>query len=521
MAKRKPDHPSSSKSSAWGRVEIKEDPGNEPLVRFNRALEGVTSQIYIWQPNKSLQRSKQVLDSFYVGLRCEVAPKGERRFSPIGRGDRSLDPFLFFYARAFACGLALICKTSKMTKRERQSYRAMYFLFQRAQKMRQHIRRVFNSRQDLIVAKSGRKSKDTSETHILPWEFNSVTRVAGYPQSVAELLERGAEAARKAGVRSPSASQRIHYGLAEAARIDPKPLNPEVALRVIKSVLFDIDVNAEPLPPEIAAIVEERVLTTIWPHLDDETAVFNDWFWGRHNTFVKQVAQQKKRPGGELEPEIVEQYLLEKGWEAYEYVGHCVRAWAHDFLEAIPEPLTRSERSAFALLYFCLPKFGKVPLVLLAEKLHFVSPLLEEIVSQPSSDRPVQVLYRLLQFYTSMVPARRRADVAIKNTVGEIHKWLEKKPGQTRSADTGPELMEKATTDSRLEDCDQVKAIYTRVATAKNITCDCSEPDWDAIPEELEETHEFRIKFCCRKCGEKREAVLPVKELKDIESRLK
>ena len=73
------------------------------------------------------------------------------------------------------------------------------------------------------------------------------------------------------------------------------------------------------------AIVEDRVFSAIWPHLDDDTVMFNDWFWGRHNSFVKQIAQQKKGPGGELDPEVVERYLLQKGWEAYEYVGHCGR----------------------------------------------------------------------------------------------------------------------------------------------------------------------------------------------------
>ena len=87
------------RQAAWGRVEIKEDPGHEPLVHFNRSQADVTSKLCIWWPGKALQRQKQLLDSFAVALRCSTTADGERRFSPIGRGDRSFDPFLFFYAR--------------------------------------------------------------------------------------------------------------------------------------------------------------------------------------------------------------------------------------------------------------------------------------------------------------------------------------------------------------------------------------------------------------------------------------
>ena len=318
--------------------------------------------------------------------------EGERRFSPIGTGNRSSDPFRPFYTFAFACGLAILIKAKHMTAQQRHDYRAMFFLFQRAQRMRQHIRREFNSRRDLFVAKSGRKSKDTSETHILPWQFSATTRSMGYPQSVAALMELGAESARKAGIPSPNDGQCIHYGLAEVARLEPQHLEPDVAVRVLRAVLFDIDANQKPIAPELWPIIEERVLTAIWPHLGDNTEVFNDWFWGRHNSFIKQVAKQKKTPGGELEPEIVEQYLLQRGWDGYEYVGHCVNAWAYDMLKAMPEPLSESERRAFESLYLCRPEFGGIPLILLAEKLQFVDTVLRDIVDHPGEQKPIERL---------------------------------------------------------------------------------------------------------------------------------
>lgn len=524
----------SPKSATWGYVVIKEDKGHEPLIHVNRQQKDVKSKLYFWFPGKSLK--KQVPDGAAVILRCEASRNGERRFSPIGTGNRSLDPFLPFYLYAFTCGLAILIKSRKMTKRERQSYRAMYFLFQRAQKMRQHIRHLFKSKKDLTVVRSGLRSKEESESHILPWQFSAATKAMGYPQSVDGFLARGQKEAKKSGVSHPSVTQKIHYGLVALARLAPKPLKPDEMVRVLKSVLFDlpapakrideqtrqlVDTETTAVDPETKDLVTERILVAIWPHLGDTSAVFNDWFWGRHNSFIKQIAQQKKSPGGELDPSVVERVLLERGWEAYEYVGQCVQTWARDMVEAIPEPLTEKERRAFETLYFCRPEFGGIPLILLAEKLQFVDTVLEDIVNNPGKDRPVQVLYQLLQFYAAMVANRREADVRIGEAKTGTEKWLKKESGQKLSADVGPELEDTSTSENRVEDLDHAHAIYRGVAKAKNITCKCPKPDWGVKPEQVEKTHEFRLTFRCQKCGVEKKKVLSIKELQDIESRLR
>ena len=338
--------------------------------------------------------------------------------------------------------------------------------------------------------------------------------MAGYPQSVNALLECGAEAARRAGISRPNASHKIHYGLAETARIDPKPLDRDAAMRTIKSVLFDIETDCEPIAPELLPIIEERGLTAIWPHLEDKTAVFNDWFWGRHNSFVKQIAQKKTAPGGELDRDVVERYLLQKGWEAYEYVGHCVFAWAKDMAEAMPRPLTRNERTAFALLYSCLPEFGGIPLILLAEKLWFVAPVLEDIVSNPSSNRPIQVLYRLLQFYSIMVSNRRKADVRRHEVAKAASKRLRKETGQKVSAD---EATVSPMHEDRVADRDRRNTYFARLATARKITCKCRQARWDVNVELVEDTHDFQLTFTCERCGTAKLVTLSVANLEKFE----
>ena len=506
-----------TESATWGHVSIRDDPG-PPLVRTKRPQEDMASKRYVWQPYKVLE--EHLLANSGVVLHCQAAPDGERRFSPIGRGDRSLDPFLPFYTSAFLCGFAIICHAKKLTKQERHSYRVMWFLFQRVQKMRQHIRLAFNTKKDLTIAVTGRLTKDVNDSHVLPWPFDSTTRSRGYPQSVDELIERGEKAAKGAEIRCPSVSQKIHYGLAEVARLDPQSLRPDDAVRVIQYVLFDVDPGWDKVDPETRKIVIERVLDAIEPHLDDTSAVFNDWFWGRHNTFVKQIAQQKKSRGGELDPEIVQQVLLQLGWESHEYVGQCVHAWAHDMQKALPEPLTKTERQAFEGIFFCRPDLGGIPLVMLAGKLQFVHTVLEDIFKNPGEKGPVQTLYRLLQLYAIMVSNRRKANVRIKEVDKRTRKRLKREPGQTLCMDTVPEQPDSSDSQSRVEQADLLRAIYQSVAKSKRVTCKCSQPKWDVKLEALKKGN-FRLVFCCHECRVRRERTLSTDELKSIEARLK
>lgn len=521
MAKRRIILPPRANVGAWGRVGTAEDNGSPPLIHVHCEQQDIQRELAVWVPNKALKNL--VPEGAVVILRCETAGDGERRFSPIGTGNRSFGPFLPFHVYAFVCGMAIRCKTEKrMTKNTRQSYREMSFLFQRALKMRQHIRRSFNTTKDLVIAKQSRNA-DPNETHVLPWSFGKTTKKLGYPQSVVELIERGTEAARRAGVRRPSASQKTHFGLVEVARLEPKPLERHEALCILKSVLFNIDPTWGPVPQSIRAHVEERVLTAIDRHLDDTEAAFDDWLWGRHNSFIKQIAKQERSPGGRLDPDVVEQVLLERGWEAYEYMGQCLHAWARDMEKAMPKPLTEGEKRAFEWLYFPQPQFGGIPLIFLAEKLQFIDTVVEDIVNHPGDDRPVQVLYRLLQFYSMMVSSRREADVRIKEAAKATRKRLNKESGQILRGDAVLEAPDSSDAESRLERRSLAAALYNRVAYAKGFTCNCSSPDWKVKTkeEETDDSLQFRLTFSCKKCKTRRSVTMSAEELRQLGSRLK
>jgi hypothetical protein len=214
--------------------------------------------------------------------------------------------------------------------------------------------------------------------------------------------------------------------------------------------------------------------------------------------------------------------LLELGWEAFVYIGQCIHVWAYDMQKAMPIPLTDSERRAFEGLYFCQPEFGNIPLVLLAEKLQFVDTVLDDIVNSPGKKAPIQVLYKLLHFYSVMVYKRREADVRIKESRKSTRKWLNKETGQTYNvADRSGQLQDADDLDSRVEDKDILNTIYKQVAKIKNLNCKCPQPEWDVTPEQTDNSQEFQLEFRCKKCDMKKCLTLPLDELKKIQSELR
>jgi hypothetical protein len=147
--------------------------------------------------------------------------------------------------------------------------------------------------------------------------------------------------------------------------------------------------------------------------------------------------------------------------------------------KALPIPLTDSERRAFEGLYFLQPKFGNIPLVMLAEKLQFVDSVLEDIVNHPDKKNSIQVLYRLLQFYSIMVNNRREADVRIKASVKSTRKRLNKETGQLHSIEIMPDLQDSYDSESRVENEDLINSIYQKVAEIEKLTRKCPQPEWD------------------------------------------
>jgi hypothetical protein len=429
---------------------------------------------YTWRPPETLQA--QLPPGFELPLQCVVDPEGLRRFYP-------WSSFEGFLALAWAGGLAILCHRYQLDAPQRQSYRAMPFLFLRARRRAEFFRRQFDDPQDLSVAKSGRT--DPTERDILPEDVGLDALGNGQRWDRGELIRRGGEAARAAGYDRPTTAQCIHYGLVEAARRNPLPIAEDRVPLLIRSALFKIDPADEP-EAGLVEVVTERLLAAVDPHLDDETAAFEKWFLGSNNRLAHQLAKQKRSRGGELAEDDVRDVLLHLGWRAYQYAAQCIHAQMRFFRNALPDPLSEREACWFEHMHQPQPYLGNLPLVLLLQRFRFLRAPLWELWEGLPDLRPVPVLHRLLFYYADMVARRREADRRIKN--GRPAPLIETPAGPSPQGDL-------------------FQDIAAAVREIRHIDCHCPRREWHA---ELAGPAgaEVRIRHRCMACDYQAESTL-------------
>ena len=152
----------------------------------------------------------------------------------------------------------------------------------------------------------------------------------------------------------------------------------------------------------------------IGQHLDGPAVIFNDWFWGPHNSLVKQIAKQA---GGTLDQSTVGEAIIELGWRAHLSVAKCMEAAMLDFRRAVRPALQQSELRSFDAMFRCQAVLGGLSLVMLREKLEFFEGTIWRFAEQPRDPQITSTLHRLLSFYSTMVTNRRRADVTTKSNL--------------------------------------------------------------------------------------------------------
>src|SRR5262249_27355201 len=162
-----------------------------------------------------------------------------------------------------------------------------------------------------------------------------------------------------------------------------------------ESIPVDTPPNPSPndLTDERREAVLDRSLEALERHLGDGAAEFDAWFAGPKNSLVRQLAQQKRAPGGQLERNLVRRMLQDLGWASYCSVADGVTVMMSVFQGPPPEPLTEAERLRFEQTYFKQSHFGQLPLVLLVERFGFLKSVLWDIGETPSNRRAISIFY--------------------------------------------------------------------------------------------------------------------------------
>ena len=421
----------------------------------------VSGEKYVWQPSRRLGDDvPRGNPAFGVELRCQILSDGTRLFLPTPSSST-------FIANAQAAGLAILIHQRKLGSESRNSHRFDWFLYQHARRMQPFMRRRFHSRSDLLVRRSGQSTK--GERDILPWEKSKSGSIGTrLPATLDELMELGAERASQEGVERPTAKQRIQFGLIVAAERMP-PLSPsnKGIVAIIRTALFDVRSEVFVPQKKRLAVIRDRLARALGSHLDDATMeLFNAWLWGPKSNVVKQIAKQKKAPGGELDREEVSQAIVELGWQAHASVAKSVEALMIDFRRAIHPQLSRKETRIFNQLYQCQEHFGGLSLIMLRERLEFIGSHLWQLIEKPGKHQ-LAILYRLLSFYSSMLDQRRAAD---KRSKQRLHASVRTSPYNENSKPEKPQMSDIS--DRRLAE------IAEKVCEAQGIRCSCEKPDW-------------------------------------------
>jgi hypothetical protein len=198
-------------SPDWGTVTPAEDCGQPSLLVREGWSTGDGSTTYsVWQPPEDLK--SHLPEEFGLPFRVHVGPDGLRRVAPLGSVERHL-------IWAWQGGFAILCRHRQLGPEQRQSYRLMWFLYQKVRRMREHLRRSFNWSRDLSVTRSSRLAPE--ERSVIPTLVKRESEGEYVRPKVSELRDRGYEAARAAGINKPRPDQAIHFGLVSYAKDDP------------------------------------------------------------------------------------------------------------------------------------------------------------------------------------------------------------------------------------------------------------------------------------------------------------
>jgi hypothetical protein len=192
------------------------------------------------------------------------------------------------------------------------------------------------------------------------------------------------------------------------------------------------------------------------------------WFSGPKNSFVRQIAQQKRAASGALDREVVRRMLLDLAWKAYTYTADALHTLMWVFQQLIPESLAGPERSRFERRFLKQPCLGQLPFFLLFERFPFLKGVWWTIEEGPDDREAVATLHRLLAYYGEMASARREKDRTVQARRAHGYK------GEcSLDPEFDPESRgEAAESQLFIELADRVRSEW-------GVRCGCPEPNWE------------------------------------------
>lgn len=349
---------------------------------------------------------------------------GMRLILPVGgfvarSESKRIGPGAFFYD-AQRGGLAILIAQG-LDAESRQRHDTAFLYVRKLMSSRTWLRRRFTGPNDFKVSR------------LVQGEFGITTVVpASYdPKSVDDhsrdskslddmllddtsLMRLGNQEAQRRGITKPSREQVVQVGLYFAAKLDPLPpesRTQDELRRITRAALLDPNMAPADVTDEELLMVAERFADAVESHLDDDIEDFHKWLLGPKNSFVTQLAKQRKAPGGVLAKERVTAALAELGWRSLSHWALCVETQMRCVAADLSEPLLREDLARFEMTYCRQPWLGgSISLCLLAERFGFLLEAVWDLIENPADTAARGTLLRLLQYYAAASTTRRDVD---------------------------------------------------------------------------------------------------------------
>jgi hypothetical protein len=456
---------------------------------------------YRWRPPPGW--SDDLPGDFAFELRCVTTEDG-RRFYPCGSGVPG------YLATGFLGGLAVLHHTRGLTPEQCFADRLQWLFFQRARASREHLQSSLEDVASLRLRRASRGVEDRNS--ILPELIGEDAQGEGKPWSLDDLLDRGRREARAQGILTPRGVDCVRNGLLAAARRNPLRLPPDQVPPLVKMALYDPAGLPKPRAEEQAEVVR-RARDAMRPNRSDSQAAFGRWFWGPKNSFVKQVARQRRAPGGVMDDDLVRRALLEQGWLAYRQVGDCVDAMLDHFRRLLPGPLDDFETRRFERVHLRQPCFGGLPSLMLAERFPLLYPILEDVWVQPDNREAVAVMHRLLHYYEEMAPRRREEDRRAHSKRAGAPDGGAVPVEVPLSRDENEEGRYRPPCRASLS---VLEVLAEKLRRDRGIACGCADPRWTLERDDEEIQASVRLRLYCQGCFTPKEVEVPLARLKEL-----
>lgn len=288
----------------------------------------------------------------------------------------------------------------------------MFLFFQRVKKLNNHCKRNFAGPIDLIIKSTGRET--AGRKTILPENLGIPYGEEGEPWRITRLQTEGELLAKENGIENPIGQQTINYGFFAAAKTSPIEITESEEIESLVRIALYNEQNTVRCDPECQQWIEDRILAALEKHMDDSQEEFDNWFAGPKSSFLTQISKQKS-PFGKLSNGMIRWTLLELGWKAYHYVGNCIHTQMRCFQNALSSPLNESERNIFEMVYLNQDYFGDFPLLLLKERLPFLTAPMLSVLSGDDDFDFIGTIHQLLYYYSDMTDIRRDSDQRTQN----------------------------------------------------------------------------------------------------------